>query len=104
MDIKDPTGRSLLQRLLARADVFVQNLAPGAAARAGLCSAALRKRHPALITVDMSGYGTDGGAVDGRTQQGAAESASKHSHTERKAYDMLVQAEVGLAHLSGARR
>lgn len=56
-DIKDPVDARLLHAILARADVFVQNLAPGAAARAGFGSAELRARYPRLITVDISGYG-----------------------------------------------
>jgi crotonobetainyl-CoA:carnitine CoA-transferase CaiB-like acyl-CoA transferase len=73
-----------MQRLLARADVFIQNLAPGAAERMGLGAQALRARHPRLITCDISGYGEDGPLVD------------------MKAYDLLVQAESGLVAVSGA--
>ena len=82
-DIKDPADAAMLHRLLARADVFVQNLAPGAAARAGFGSDALRERFPRLITVDISGYG-EGNAYAGM-----------------KAYDLLVQAESGLAGITG---
>ena len=82
-DIKDPADAALLHRLLARADVFIQNLAPGAAARAGFGSTMLRERHPRLITVDISGYGEG------------------NSYAEMKAYDMLVQAESGLAGITG---
>ena len=82
-DIKDPADAALLHRLLARADVFIQNLAPGAAARAGFGSAMLRERHPRLITADISGYGEG------------------NSYAEMKAYDMLVQAESGLAGITG---
>ncbi len=57
-DIKDPADAALLHRILETTDVFVQNLAPGAAARAGFGSAELRRRHPRLITVDISGYGS----------------------------------------------
>ena len=53
------TDKALLERLVAKADVFIQNLAPGAMARAGFGSAALRARHPRLITVDISGYGEE---------------------------------------------
>src|SRR6185437_8346351 len=56
-DIKDPNDTALLHRILARADVFIQNLAPGAASRAGFGSEDLRRRYPRLITVDISGYG-----------------------------------------------
>ncbi|MBV8615043.1 MAG: CoA transferase [Acetobacteraceae bacterium] len=82
-DIKDAADAALLHRILARADVFIQNLAPGAAARAGFGSAALRARHPRLITVDISGYGESG------------------EYASMKAYDLLVQAESGLAMITG---
>ena len=82
-DIKDPDDAALLHRLLAQADVFIQNLAPGAAQRAGFGSAELRRRYPRLITVDVSGYGAG------------------HAYTEMKAYDLLVQAESGLAAITG---
>ena len=82
-DIKTPDDAALLHRILAQADVFIQNLAPGAAARAGFGSVALRERHPRLITVDISGYGEG------------------HSYTDMKAYDLLVQAETGLAGITG---
>lgn len=82
-DIKDPDDSALLYALLARADVFIQNLAPGAAARAGFGSDELRRRYPRLITVDISGYGEG------------------HAYTEMKAYDLLVQAESGLAQITG---
>ncbi|MFN0185641.1 MAG: CaiB/BaiF CoA transferase family protein [Aquabacterium sp.] len=84
LDLKQPAERALLLRMLDGADVFVQNLAPGAADRLGLGSAALRERHPRLITCDISGYGPSG------PLQG------------RKAYDLLVQAESGLVAVSGA--
>jgi crotonobetainyl-CoA:carnitine CoA-transferase CaiB-like acyl-CoA transferase len=82
-DLKNPADAALLRRILARADVFIQNLAPGAAARAGLGSAALRERHEKLITVDISGYGETG------------------AYSSMKAYDLLVQAESGLASITG---
>jgi itaconate CoA-transferase len=82
-DIKDPSDAALLHRLIARADVFIQNLAPGAAARAGFGAAALRAAHPRLITVDISGYGETG------------------EYATMKAYDLLVQAEAGLATVTG---
>ncbi|MET0368912.1 MAG: CaiB/BaiF CoA-transferase family protein [Methylobacterium sp.] len=82
-DIKDPDDAALLHRILGETDVFVQNLAPGAAARAGFGSAELRRRHPRLITVDITGYGTG------------------HSYSDMKAYDLLVQAESGLAGITG---
>jgi itaconate CoA-transferase len=82
-DIKRVEDAALLHRILARADVFIQNLAPGAAARAGLGSDTLRERHPRLITVDISGYGDSG------------------DYATMKAYDLLVQAEAGLAMVTG---
>jgi itaconate CoA-transferase len=82
-DIKAPADATLLQAILARADVFIQNLAPGAAARAGFDSAVLRAKYPALITVDISGYGDAG------------------EYADMKAYDLLVQAESGLASITG---
>ena len=82
-DIKDPEDAALLHRILARADVFIQNLAPGAAARAGFGSEALRERYPRLVTVDISGYGTG------------------NTYADMKAYDLLVQAESGLASITG---
>jgi crotonobetainyl-CoA:carnitine CoA-transferase CaiB-like acyl-CoA transferase len=84
LDIKDPADAALLGRLLARADVFVQNLAPGAAERSGFGSAALRAKHPRLITCDISGYGEDG------------------PYREMKAYDLLIQCESGLASITGS--
>jgi crotonobetainyl-CoA:carnitine CoA-transferase CaiB-like acyl-CoA transferase len=82
-DIKEPADVALLHAILARADVFIQNLAPGAAARAGFDSIALRVRYPRLITLDVSGYGDAG------------------EYAGMKAYDLLVQAESGLAAISG---
>lgn len=82
-DIKDPADARLLHAILAQADVFVQNLAPGAAARAGFGSAELRARYPRLITVDISGYGAG------------------NAYSDMKAYDLLVQAESGLAGITG---
>jgi itaconate CoA-transferase len=84
LDIKDPEDAALLQRMVQRADVFIQNLAPGAAARAGFDSVALREQNPRLITVDISGYGDSG------------------PYREMKAYDLLVQCETGLAAITGA--
>jgi crotonobetainyl-CoA:carnitine CoA-transferase CaiB-like acyl-CoA transferase len=83
LDIKQPPDKALLARMIARADVFIQNLAPGALARAGFASAELRERHPRLITVDISGYGEEG------------------PYARMKAYDLLVQAESGLAAITG---
>ncbi|WP_135079249.1 CaiB/BaiF CoA-transferase family protein [Terasakiella sp. SH-1] len=83
LDIKQPEDAALLERLLSKADVFIQNLAPGATKRAGFGSADLRERYPGLITCDISGYGQEGPAAD------------------MKAYDLLVQAETGLCSLTG---
>jgi crotonobetainyl-CoA:carnitine CoA-transferase CaiB-like acyl-CoA transferase len=82
-DFKDEGDRALLRRMLARADVFIQNLAPGATARAGFASAELRAEFPRLITCDISGYGEEG------------------PYRDMKAYDLLVQAESGLAGVTG---
>ncbi len=84
VDIKSAADRELVLRILSRADVFIQNLATGAAARAGLGSDELRRRFPRLITCDVSGYGETG------------------PYTEMKAYDLLVQAEAGLISINGA--
>ncbi len=84
LDIKQPADSALLARLIARADVFIQNLAPGAAARSGFGAAELRARHARLITCDISGYGETG--------------PLRH----RKAYDLLIQCETGLASITGS--
>ncbi len=83
LDFKKPDDQALLHRLIGRADVLIQNLAPGAADRAGFGSAAMRARHKKLITVDISGYGDHG------------------PYKNRRAYDLLVQAESGLASITG---
>ena len=83
LDVKRAEDAALLHAILGRSDVFIQNLAPGAAERAGFGAATLRAVHPRLITVDISGYG------------------SGHAYTKMKAYDLLVQAEVGLAGITG---
>jgi crotonobetainyl-CoA:carnitine CoA-transferase CaiB-like acyl-CoA transferase len=83
LDFRQADDKALLARLIARADVFIQNLAPGAMARAGFGSAELRARHPRLITVDITGYGEAG------------------DYARMKAYDLLVQAESGLASITG---
>jgi len=83
LDTKDPRGRDALERLLARADVFVQNLAPGAAARQGLDAHALVERFPRLVAVDMSGFGAGGPA------------------SAKRAYDLVVQAETGAVSITG---
>jgi crotonobetainyl-CoA:carnitine CoA-transferase CaiB-like acyl-CoA transferase len=83
LNIKDPADKALLEALVAKADVFIQNLAPGAMGRAGFGAAALREKYPRLITVDISGYGEEG------------------EYAAMKAYDLLVQAESGLASVTG---
>ncbi|MYS48027.1 CoA transferase [Streptomyces sp. SID5998] len=83
LDLKTELGRQVLEELLTTADVFVQNLAPGAAARLGLDNASLTARHPSLIACTVSGYGTTGPWAD------------------RKAYDLLVQCQTGLVSLTG---
>ena len=82
-NIKDPEDAALVHRVIDQADVFIQNLAPGAAVRAGFGSSDLRARNQRLITVDISGYGADG------------------SYAEMRAYDLLVQAESGLCSVTG---
>ena len=83
LDLKNPHARPVLARLLERADVFVQNLAPGAAARLSVSAAELRARYPRLIVCAISGYGSSG------------------PYARKKAYDMLVQAEAGVVSLTG---
>ncbi|MFG3518064.1 CaiB/BaiF CoA transferase family protein [Streptomyces bobili] len=83
LDLKDPRGLDVVRRLVADADVFVQNLAQGAAARLGLDAAGLCAAHPRLIAVDISGYGTSG------------------PYADKRAYDMLVQCEAGLVSVTG---
>lgn len=86
LDLKAARGRDILERLLGEADVFVQNLAPGAAARLGLAADALAERFPALIPCTVSGYGTSG------------------PWAARKAYDLLVQCQTGLVSLTGTEQ
>jgi itaconate CoA-transferase len=83
VDLKTAEGRAVVRRLVERADVLVQNLAPGAAERLGLGAGELRSARPELVVVSLSGYGT-GGPME-----------------QRKAYDMLVQAEAGLISITG---
>jgi itaconate CoA-transferase len=83
LDLKNPQDLQALKTLLARADVLVQNLAPGAAARMGLSWEALHAEHPRLIVCDISGYGEDG------------------PYRDKKAYDLLIQAEAGLLSVTG---
>ncbi|MFI1931624.1 CaiB/BaiF CoA transferase family protein [Streptomyces sp. NPDC020330] len=83
VDLKDPRGLAVVRELVAEADVFVQNLAQGAAARLGLDAAALCAAHPRLVAVDISGYGAEG------------------PYAHKRAYDMLVQCEAGLVSVTG---
>ncbi|MEC7489230.1 MAG: CaiB/BaiF CoA-transferase family protein [Pseudomonadota bacterium] len=82
-NIKEEDDHQLLHRIIGGADVFIQNLAPGAAARAGFESDKLREANPRLITVDISGYGEES------------------EYADMKAYDLLVQAESGLCSITG---
>jgi len=83
LDVKQPGAEQILAKLLQGADVLVQNLAPGAAARLGLSYEALRERHPGLIVCDISGYGSDG------------------PYRDKKAYDLLIQSEAGFLSITG---
>ncbi|MFE6001073.1 CaiB/BaiF CoA transferase family protein [Streptomyces sp. NPDC056454] len=83
VDLKDPRGLAVVRELVAGADVFVQNLAQGAAARLGLDAATLCAAHPRLVAVDISGYGESG------------------PYAHKRAYDMLVQCEAGLVSVTG---
>ena len=84
LDVKHARAGEVLSRLMERADVFLQNLAPGAAERLGLGAEALRKKHPRLIWCGISGYGPAG------------------PYAEKKAYDLLVQCEAGLLSVTGS--
>jgi itaconate CoA-transferase len=83
LDLKQPAALAVLKELLATADVLVQNLAPGAAARMGLGYAQLSALHPRLIVCDISGYGDDG------------------PYRDKKAYDLLIQSEAGFLSITG---
>jgi itaconate CoA-transferase len=83
LNIKQDSDAALLHRILAQADVFIQNLAPAAAQRAGFGSETLRERYPRLICCDISGYGDQG------------------EYRSMKAYDLLVQCESGMASITG---
>mgnify|MGYP002716462715 CR=1 FL=1 len=83
LDVKQDAAAQVLDQLLAKADVLVQNLAPGAAARMGLSFEALHERFPRLIVCDISGYGEGG------------------PYEQKKAYDLLIQAESGLCSITG---
>jgi len=84
LDVKHPAAGEILKKLLEKADVFLQNLAPGAAERLGLGAEELRKKHPRLIWCGISGYGPAG------------------PYAEKKAYDLLVQCEAGLLSVTGS--
>ncbi|MBK6648543.1 MAG: CoA transferase [Betaproteobacteria bacterium] len=84
LDVKHPEAQTILERLiLEQADVVVQNLAPGAAARLGLSYEALSARKPGIIVCDISGYGADG------------------PYRDKKAYDLLIQSEAGFVSVTG---
>ena len=83
LDVKHTAARPILEKLIARADVFVQNLAPGAVERLGLGADELRARHPSLVWCGISGYGPSG------------------PYAAKKAYDLLVQCEAGLLSITG---
>jgi len=83
LDLKEPAHLAVLKQLIARADVLVQNLAPGATARMGLDASNLRAEHPRLIVCDISGYGNEG------------------PYRDKKAYDLLIQSEAGYLSVTG---
>ncbi|KAJ5772743.1 hypothetical protein N7457_007639 [Penicillium paradoxum] len=83
LDLKQKKDHAVLMKLLAKADVLVQNLAPGASARLGLSYKALKEKHPSLIVCDISGYGQDG------------------PYRDKKAYDLLIQSEAGMLSVTG---
>jgi itaconate CoA-transferase len=83
LDLKRPEATKVLERLLQSADVFLQNLAPGATDRLGLGADTLRTRYPRLIVCNLSGYGTSG------------------PYAEKKAYDLIIQSEVGMLAVTG---
>ncbi|MBV9969537.1 MAG: CoA transferase [Xanthobacteraceae bacterium] len=83
LDLTEAADKTLLEAMLAKADVFIQNLKPGAVARLGFALERLRRDHPRLITCSVSGYGESG------------------PYAQRKAYDLLIQADAGLASVTG---
>src|SRR5215467_9178734 len=83
LDLKQPQSKQILNRLLAKADVFVQNLAPRAMEPLGLETAELRRRYPRLIICNLSGYGSAG------------------PYRDKKAYDLLIQSEAALLSITG---
>ena len=88
LDLKHAEASEVLGKLLANADVLVQNLAPGAAARLGLGYEALKDKHPALIVCDISGYGDD--------------PENPGPYRDKKAYDLLIQSEAGFLSITGS--
>ena len=84
LDLKDADDLAMLHRMISKADIFIQNLMPGAIERLGFSSQSLRDTYPRLITCDISGYGSSG------------------EFSQMKAYDFLVQAQVGMAQITGA--
>src|SRR5258706_1637340 len=84
LDLKQKAAQEILLKLIDRADVLVQNLAPGAAARLGLSAKALKKRNARLVVCDISGYGADG------------------PYRDKKAYDLLIQSEAGFLSVTGS--
>jgi len=83
LDVKHPKASEILSRLIGRADVFIQNLAPGASSRLGLAAETLLEAHPRLVVCDVSGYGDSG------------------PYASKKAYDLLVQSEAGVLSVTG---
>ena len=83
LDVKHRDAAAILERLLRKADVLVQNLAPGAAARLGLSYETLEAKHPRLVVCDISGYGDSG------------------PYRDKKAYDLLIQSESGFLSITG---
>ncbi len=83
LDVKHAEAKNILEKLIEKADVLVQNLAPGAAARLGLSYNALSAKHPRLIVCDISGYGSEG------------------PYRDKKAYDLLIQSEAGFLSITG---
>src|SRR5215813_117771 len=83
LDLARDADKALLEAMLARADIFIQNLKPGAIAKLGFAVARLRQKYPRLIACSISGYGESG------------------PYAQRKAYDLLIQAESGLASITG---
>ena len=84
LNIKDAEDLLILKKIISKSDIFIQNLMPGATNRLGISSKSLREKYPSLITCDISGYGQNG------------------PYSKMKAYDLLIQAESGLANINGS--